>query len=99
MVQDFAKYLLLSGNSNEDRIGRQRQELDFFLLSSAHQTSVPVILNLFIPSVTHKLLCSHKGAQVYLKQTDSFLYCEVQGAVGSEKKVMSQKHQQSNIYA
>lgn len=36
VYEDSAKYLLLFGNSNEDRIGRQSQEFDFLNYSPVH---------------------------------------------------------------
>lgn len=99
VYQDSAKYILLSGNSNEDRIGRQKETGAFFFLTTLWCASnkCPNYTQP-IHTMTHKHLCFHEGAQMYLKKTDLLLYY-CQGEASSEKKVMSGKHQPSNVYA
>lgn len=41
VYHDSAKYIFLSGNSNGDRVGRQRRELDFFLITLCTSNKCP----------------------------------------------------------
>lgn len=77
---------------------KKRQELDFFLTTLWCASNKCPNYTQPIHTMTHKHLCFHEGAQMYLKKTDSLLYY-CQGEARSEKKVMSGKHQPSNVYA
>lgn len=100
VYRDSTKYVLLSGNSNEDRIGKKKKRhrsliflTTFWCTSNKHPNYTQCI-----HTMTHKDICAPSWKHRYLKTTDSLLYY-CQGAASSEKKVTPGKYQPSNVYA